>query len=175
MPQSAMSSSSSTIGLALVMVAALSVASATYTPYFGAVNTVLKGPNGFGEGIIWADLDLVDANIAAVRQFVPDPSTVRVVTKSLPCPDLLAHIMAGVGTNRMMVFSASMLSSLLVNPKFGGDVDYLWGIPLSPQAANRFFDSMLNVQHVPPQTLVSPIPWCRVVVCAVIWCAASRS
>lgn len=77
-------------------------------------------------------------NIAAIRKSTDAAKLpLRVVAKSLPSPRLLETIMTGMGTDRLMVFSADMLLQLL--PLHPG-ADYLMGKPLPVSEFARVAD-----------------------------------
>ena len=95
--------------------------------YFAGVSTALKRA-GLMRPTLVIDRDRLLANVAAIRKStVAAKLPLRVVAKSLPSPKLLQTIMTGMGTQRLMVFSAEMLLQLLpLHP----EADYLMGKPL---------------------------------------------
>ena len=98
-----------------------------HDPYFTRLAAALKRA-GLIRPTLVIDRQRLAANIAAVRKSTDAARLpLRVVAKSLPAPQLLGAIMAGMGTNRLMVFSAEMLRQLFpLHP----DADFLGGKPL---------------------------------------------
>ncbi|HCF24951.1 MULTISPECIES: alanine racemase [unclassified Novosphingobium] len=95
--------------------------------YFGGLAAALKRA-GLNRPTLVIDRQRLAANITAVRGSTEAARLpLRVVAKSLPSPQLLGAIMAGMGTNRLMVFSAEMLRQLIpLHPQ----ADFLGGKPL---------------------------------------------
>jgi D-serine deaminase-like pyridoxal phosphate-dependent protein len=83
-----------------------------HDPYFSALARALREAGQMRPTLV-IDRARLDANIAAIRQSTDAVRLpLRVVAKSLPSPRLLAYVMQGMGTERMMVFSAEMLLQL---------------------------------------------------------------
>jgi len=122
----------------------------TYPPYFEAMNNALKGPNGKGESLMLVDLDMLDHNIQQLTSFVPRDK-IRLVTKSVPSLDLIDYLLKKVGTKRVMVFSVSMLTSLL--ERYKNNLDILWGEPLLAQGLDRFLQKNIS------QDLLNSVQW----------------
>lgn len=81
-------------------------------PYFAMLAAALKRA-GLMRPTLVIDKSRLEANIAAIRASVNAAHLpLRVVAKSLPSPHLLEAVMAGMGTERLMVFSAEMLLQL---------------------------------------------------------------
>jgi len=100
---------------------------AMHDGYFNGLAAALKRA-GLGKPVLVVDRQRLEANIAAIRRSTDAAKLpLRVVAKSLPAPQLLDTIMRGMGTQRLMVFSADMLRQLL--PLHPG-ADYLGGKPL---------------------------------------------
>ncbi|MFM5950138.1 MAG: alanine racemase [Novosphingobium sp.] len=95
--------------------------------YFGGLAAALKRA-GLNRPVLVIDRQRLATNIKAVRSSTEAARLpLRVVAKSLPSPQLLGAIMAGMGTQRLMVFSAEMLRQLIaIHP----NADYLGGKPL---------------------------------------------
>lgn len=73
------------------------------------------------------DTERLAANIAAVRRLTAPGLALRVVEKSLPAPDLLRVVMAGLDTNRLMSFHLPFVrQTAAVFPK----ADILLGKPM---------------------------------------------
>ena len=100
---------------------------AMHDPYFNGLAAALKRA-GLNRPTLVIDRTRLAANIAAVRKSVDAAKLpLRVVAKSLPAPGLLSAILTGMGTQRLMVFSAEMLRQLMpLHPQ----ADYLGGKPL---------------------------------------------
>ena len=95
--------------------------------YFAGLSAALKRA-GLMRPTLVVDRARLEANVAAIRKSTTAAKLpLRVVAKSLPSPQLLEAVMAGMGTNRLMVFSAEMLRQLL--PLFPNG-DFLMGKPL---------------------------------------------
>jgi hypothetical protein len=86
---------------------------AMHDPYFNGLAAALKRA-GLNRPTLVIDRARLTANIAAVRKSVDAAKLpLRVVAKSLPAPGLLSAILTGMGTQRLMVFSAEMLRQLM--------------------------------------------------------------
>lgn len=81
----------------------------------------------------------LDANIDALVSHLPDGMAYRIVAKSLPSLDLIAHIRQRSGSDRLMTFNQPMLSALT---KALPGVDQLLGKPLPVAAARNYFGSL---------------------------------
>lgn len=106
--------------------------------YFQGLSTALKQA-GLMRPTLVIDRARLAANVATVRRSTDGAKLpLRVVAKSLPSPRLLEAVMSGMGTNRMMVFSADMLLQLLpLHP----DADTLMGKPLPVSEFVRVADT----------------------------------
>lgn len=95
--------------------------------YFKGLSDALKRA-GLMRPTLVIDRGRLAANVAAIRKSVDGAYLpLRVVAKSLPSPKLLEAVMSGMGTQRLMVFSAEMLLQLL---PAHGEADHLMGKPL---------------------------------------------
>ena len=110
-------------------------AGAPYSPYFKALNEVLK-KDGPYEPALLIDLDRLDQNIRALQKIVPEHMGYRIVAKSLPSPQLLSYIIERTGTQRLMVFHEAFLKQTAVD--FPGS-DVLLGKPMPVKAAAAFY------------------------------------
>jgi D-serine deaminase-like pyridoxal phosphate-dependent protein len=100
---------------------------AMHEPYFASMSAALKRA-GLMRPTLVIDRGRLAANVTAIRKSTDGAKLpLRVVAKSLPSPKLLQAVLAGMNTNRLMVFSADMLAQLL--PLFP-DGDFLMGKPL---------------------------------------------
>lgn len=110
---------------------------AMHSPYFAGLAAALQRA-GLMRPVLVIDRQRLAANIAAIRGSVDKARLpLRVVAKSLPSPKLLDAVLAGMGTQRLMVFSAEMLLQLL--PQRAG-ADYLMGKPLPASEFARVID-----------------------------------
>lgn len=110
---------------------------AMHDAYFANLAAALKRA-GLNRPTLVVDQQRLHANIRAVRASVDAARLpLRVVAKSLPSPRLLQTVLAGVGSQRLMVFSAEMLLQLL--PLYA-DGDYLMGKPLPVSEFARVAD-----------------------------------
>ncbi|WP_374529411.1 alanine racemase [Novosphingobium sp.] len=105
--------------------------------YFSGLSAALKRA-GLMHPVLVVDRKRLAANINAIRSRVEAGKLpLRVVAKSLPSPSLLGAVMEGMGTQRLMVFSAEMLLQLLpLHP----EADYLMGKPLPAAEFARVID-----------------------------------
>ena len=117
--------------------------------YFKALQAALATA-GLAQPTVVIDAARLDANIAALKHAVDAAHLpLRVVVKSLPCPGLLDRVARGLGTQRFMVFNATMLGAMLaLHP--GGD--YLIGKPLPAPLVAEIF-----AQHGP--VALSGVQW----------------
>jgi len=106
-----------------------------HSPYFLGLRTALKTA-GLARPTLVIDRRRLDANIAAVKGFLPAGQGLRVVVKSLPSPGLLDAVARGAGTNRFMVFNAPMLATMAAGRPDG---DHLMGKPLAAAEARAFY------------------------------------
>lgn len=110
---------------------------AMHSPYFTRLAEALKRA-GLMRPTLVIDRQRLAANVAAIRNSVDGAGLpLRVVAKSLPAPGLLQAVMTGMGTQRLMVFSADMLLQLL---PLHGQADYLMGKPLPASEFARVID-----------------------------------
>jgi D-serine deaminase-like pyridoxal phosphate-dependent protein len=106
--------------------------------YFAALSGALTRA-GIAEPTLVIDRVRLVANIEAVRRTLASSALrLRVVTKSLPAPALLAAVMSGMGTDRMMVFNGVMLEEILAFRPAG---DVLLGRPLPAAQVAAFVRS----------------------------------
>lgn len=110
---------------------------AMHSPYFAGLAAAFKRA-GLMKPVLVIDRQRLAANVAAIRGSVDKAGLpLRVVAKSLPSPRLLDAVLGGMGTQRLMVFSADMLLQLL--PQRAG-ADYLMGKPLPASEFARVID-----------------------------------
>lgn len=111
---------------------------AMHNDYFQKLAAAL-GRAGLNRPTLVIDRQRLSANVQAIRQSVDKAGLpLRVVAKSLPSPKLLDAVLTGMGSDRLMVFSAEMLLQLLpLRP----DADYLMGKPLPVSEYARVADT----------------------------------
>ena len=109
-----------------------------HNEYYSTIQENLK-QSAPGRPVMLIDMDRVDANIERIRQHMGDTSKIRIVAKSLPCPELLEHLLTRLGTNRLMVFHQPFLNQLF--ERFT-DGDFLIGKPFPVQALKTFLDQL---------------------------------
>ena len=98
-----------------------------HNAYFAGLQAALKRA-GVAQPTLVIDRPRLEANIAAVKaKLAPTNLNLRVVSKSLPAPELLRLVMAGTGSTRLMVFNGVMLDEMAA---FAPDADVLLGRPL---------------------------------------------
>ncbi|MET4696241.1 alanine racemase [Endozoicomonas lisbonensis] len=88
---------------------------------------------------IMVDLERVNHNLLQVREHLGDTTNIRVVAKSLPCPQLLRYILEQLGSNRLMVFHQPFLNQML--KQFPG-CDFLLGKPFPIHLLESFYDQL---------------------------------
>ncbi len=104
-------------------------------PYFLTLQEALKTA-GICTPTLVIDRERLNANIDALRGHLPPGMGYRIVAKSLPSLDLIGHIAARAGTDRLMTFNLPMLLDLSVAMP---DASQLLGKPLPVQAAANYF------------------------------------
>ena len=98
-----------------------------HDPYFAGLQAALKRA-GVAQPTLVIDRVRLEANIAAVRAtLAPTALGLRAVSKSLPAPELLKLVLAGTGSDRLMVFNGVMLGEMIT---FQPNADVLLGRPL---------------------------------------------
>lgn len=111
---------------------------AMHSDYFQKLAAALDRA-GLKRPTLVIDRQRLTANVKAIRQSVDKASLpLRVVAKSLPSPKLLDAVLAGMESDRLMVFSAEMLLQLLPQRP---DADYLMGKPLPASEYARVIDT----------------------------------
>lgn len=106
--------------------------------YFLRLSKALRDA-GIAHPVLVVDRARLDHNIAAAKKVLaPSRLPLRVVVKSLPSPGLIGHVMAGMGTKRLMVFNGAMLADMA---RLHPDADLLLGKPLPTIEAAAFLRS----------------------------------
>lgn len=106
--------------------------------YFTRLQLALKEA-GIATPTLVVDRQRLDANIARLKADLPIGMGYRIVAKSLPSPDLVAHVRAGTGTDRLMTFNLPML---LAFARAMPDAGQLLGKPMPAAAVRSFFDQL---------------------------------
>jgi len=113
----------------------------TYDTYFSSLNKTLKNSK-INQPVILLDLDRVDANLNRMLSILKAPLRYRIVTKSLPSPELLSYIMQKSGTRNLMPFHLSHIRILA--EKENGNIDMLPGKPFSIDEIKYFYRALPN-------------------------------
>jgi D-serine deaminase-like pyridoxal phosphate-dependent protein len=107
-------------------------------PYFLSIQAAL-----IGAGIAWPTLVIdrarLSENVRTLKTHLPTGMGYRIVAKSLPSIDLIAHIRNLSGTDRLMTFNQPMLSKLSVDMP---EASQLLGKPLPVRAAKHYFETL---------------------------------
>jgi D-serine deaminase-like pyridoxal phosphate-dependent protein len=128
-----------------------------HDPYFAGLQAALKRA-GVAQPVLVIDIQRLAANIAAVRRaLAPTRLALRVVTKSLPAPKLLDAVMAGTGSERLMVFNGVMLDEMVAQHP---EADVLLGRPLPAAQVADFVRRHANngAAAARPQWLADSVP-----------------
>lgn len=108
-----------------------------YSNYFSELNSMLRS-NNIDSPVLMIDLDKLDRNIDRVVASVSKgkSKTYRIVTKSIPSPELVDYVSRRANTNALMVFHRPFLQALVkINP----EADILMGKPMPVAAAATFY------------------------------------
>ena len=111
---------------------------APHDAYFSTLNEMLKA-EGPGRPVMLLDLTRMNHNIDVLVKSVGSDKTYRVVVKSLPSVELLAHVMARADTRALMVFHQPFLNQIAESFP---DSDVLMGKPMPVQAARVFYGKL---------------------------------
>ncbi len=104
-------------------------------PWFATISSLLR-ENGVARPCLLVDLDRLDHNIDLLNTTLGPPFHFRLVTKSLPCGELMRYILGKTGSNRIMAFHSPWLVWLTANLP---EVDILMGKPLLQAAVEEFY------------------------------------
>lgn len=106
-----------------------------HSPYFAELQAALKRA-GAVRPVAVVDIRRLAGNIAVIRRALASSTLeLRVVTKSLQAPGLLASVLAGTGANRLMAFNGLMLEDIVA---FRPRADVLLGRPLPAAEVGAF-------------------------------------
>ncbi len=106
--------------------------------YFLELQTALTDA-GIAAPTLVIDKARLDANIDTLLSHLPDGMAYRIVAKSLPSLDLIAHIRKRSGSDRLMTFNQPMLNAL---SRAMPEADQLLGKPLPVAAARNYFNAL---------------------------------
>jgi len=108
---------------------------AKHNDYFTGLNALMK-EKGPGHPVLVLDLDILDRNVEKLKIQISDLSRFRLVVKSLPCMNLIHHILENTRTNKLMVFHRPFLNRAV---NAFPESDILLGKPLPVQALETFY------------------------------------
>ena len=107
-------------------------------PYFLDMQKALKAAN-IAQPTLVIDRARLNTNIDQLMSDLPDGMGYRIVAKSLPSLDLIGHVRARSGTDRLMTFNLPMLLAL---SEAMPEASQLLGKPLPAQAAKNYFNAL---------------------------------
>lgn len=108
----------------------------TDAAYYGHLQAALRSAGAFGPSLI-IDLDRLDGNIGEISRRVAPGKALRIVDKSLPCAQLMRHILTGTQTDRIMSFHLPVTRAMLAAfPQ----ADILLGKPVPADALRHALD-----------------------------------
>ncbi|MDP3458637.1 MAG: alanine racemase, partial [Hyphomonas sp.] len=107
-------------------------------PYFLGMQAALTEA-GIASPTLVIDRARLDANIDTLMGHLPAGMAYRIVAKSLPSLELIAHIRKRSGSDRLMTFNQPMLTALT---QAMPDADQLLGKPLPVAAARTYFNAL---------------------------------
>jgi len=107
-------------------------------PYFLGMQAALTEA-GIASPTLVIDRARLDANIDMLMGHLPAGMAYRIVAKSLPSLELIAHIRKRSGSDRLMTFNQPMLTALT---QAMPDADQLLGKPLPVAAARNYFNAL---------------------------------
>lgn len=107
-------------------------------PYFETLQAALTVA-GIASPTLVIDKARLNANIDTLVSHLPAGMAYRIVAKSLPSLDLIAHIRKRSGSDRLMTFNQPMLSALT---RAMPEADQLVGKPLPVAAARNYFGGL---------------------------------
>lgn len=107
-------------------------------PYFIEMQSALQSA-GIATPTLVIDKAKLNQNIDTLMSHLPDGMGYRIVAKSLPSLDLIKHIAARSGTDRLMTFNQPMLNQLSEDMP---EASQLLGKPLPVRAAQAYFEEL---------------------------------
>ena len=130
----------SLVGIGAFYVAKPKGKSSSYSPTFQILNENLKNySRAIPELII--DLDVVDKNIEALNNLIPQNCKYRIVVKSLPSVELVKYVMDKAQTKNLMLFHQPFLSHL--SEIADDQVDILMGKPMPVKTAEYYYKNLV--------------------------------
>jgi D-serine deaminase-like pyridoxal phosphate-dependent protein len=123
-----------------------------YSPYFSKLNNTLRN-HGIGSPVLVIDLDILDRNIDLVAKSVAvkPAKDYRMVTKSIPSPQLVEYVSKRANTQLQMVFHIPFLQAMAISQP---NSDILMGKPMPVAAASQFYTS-----HTSPFNPAKQLQW----------------
>jgi len=109
-----------------------------YKTYFTNLNQQLKQ---YKRAIpfLLIDLDILDANVELLKQFIPAEKSFRLVVKSLPIVELIDYLQQKTPTNNFMLFHQPFLSQLVKT--LDEKANILLGKPMPIKTVQYFYDT----------------------------------
>jgi len=98
------------------------------------------------------DLDILDANVRLLQQFISNEKSFRLVVKSLPVVELISYLKQKIPTNNFMLFHQPFLSQLVKN--LDAKADVLLGKPMPVKTVQYFYDTFLQNGKFNPFTQI---------------------
>lgn len=117
--------------------------------YFADLQALLQR-DGPGTACLILDLDRLNHNLIALRKNMPASKRYRLVSKSLPCPDLIEQVLTTMHSRRVMCFHQPFANRLA---RDFPDSDLLFGKPIPVQAAERFYQRLYPGRFDPQRQL----------------------
>ena len=102
----------------------------TNQSYYASLDRALREA-GCAQPVLVIDKDRLDANIDIVKGKLASGMPIRIVDKSLPILPLIAHLMARLGTRRVMSFHLPITHAVLAAFP---EVEVLFGKPMPAPA-----------------------------------------
>jgi D-serine deaminase-like pyridoxal phosphate-dependent protein len=118
--------------------------------YFSGINALLIKA-GLARPCIFIDLRRLDHNIDLINASMKPPFQFRLVTKSLPCAELISHIMKRTGTSRLMAFHQPYVRWIIDNIP---DADILFGKPMLVQALAELFQKLPDSKKISAESRI---------------------
>lgn len=111
--------------------------------YFQQINQTLKNYKR-ALPFLLIDLDTLNKNIATLKANLQATTAFRIVVKSLPCVELIEHIIEQANTNKLMVFHQPFLTHL--SQRLDEKADVLLGKPMPIKTATYYYQNLPNKQ-----------------------------
>ena len=112
--------------------------------YFQQLNQTLKNHQR-AVPFLLIDLDQLDQNIATLQANLNPKAKFRIVVKSLPCWELIDHVMQRAGTHQVMVFHQPFLTDLI--SRFSEEEAVLLGKPMPIKTATYFYENLPSLSN----------------------------